>query len=268
MNIKQILEFKWFNNFIIGVIIFNGIVLGYQTSQDLGSSTYQILSILDQICLAIFVIELTMKIVVYRLAFFKDGWNVFDFFIVSVALIPATGGLAILRAFRIFRVLRLVTTIDSMRRVVSGMLMAIPGVGAVGGLLIIVFYISAVITTTLFGHAFPDWFGNIGSSMYTLFQVMTLESWSMGIVRPVMEEFPYAWLFFIPFITVTTFTVLNLFIGIIVDAMATLKEEEQIKKAQHSDIDHHILMIQNDITALREHLDYLIHDAKNTARKS
>ena len=263
MSISQIIEQKWFHNFIVFVIIANGIILGYQTTDGLSPETVLVLDVLDEACLFIFVVELVMKIYVHRLSFFKEGWNVFDFIIVGVALLPATGGLAILRAFRILRVLRLVTTIDSIRRVVSGMLMAIPGVGAVGGLLIIVFYIGAVITTTLFGDAFPDWFGNIGASMYTLFQVMTLESWSMGIVRPVMEQFPYAWAFFIPFITVTTFTVLNLFIGIIVDAMATLKEEEQLAKAKESDVDSHILDIKHDIESLREHLDMLIKDAKN-----
>ncbi len=262
MIISRILDHKWFHNFIISVIVFNGIILGYQTSKGLSASTTQLLDVLDLTCLIIFVIELAMKLYAYRLSFFKDGWNNFDFVIVAIALIPTTGGLAILRAFRIFRVLRLVTTVDAIRRVVSGMLLAIPGVGSVGVLLIIVFYIGAVICTTLFGDAFPEWFGNIGKSMYTLFQVMTLESWSMAIVRPVMEVFPYAWIFFIPFITVTTFTVLNLFIGIIVDAMATIKEQDQLKKAKESDVDEHILAIKNDITALRRHLDILIKDAK------
>ncbi|KHF25078.1 ion transport protein [Solemya velum gill symbiont] len=261
MAITRILEHKWFHNFIIAVIIFNGIILGYQTSKGLSESTIRLLDVLDMACLAIFVIEIVMKLYAYRLSFFKDGWNNFDFIIVAIALVPTTGGLAILRAFRIFRVLRLVTTVDSIRRVVSGMLLAIPGVGSVGVLLVIVFYIGAVICTTLFGDTFPDWFGNIGQSMYTLFQVMTLESWSMGIVRPVMEVFPYAWIFFIPFITVTTFTVLNLFIGIIVDAMATIKEQDQIKKAKESDVDEHYV-IQKDIAALREHLDILIKDVK------
>ena len=262
MYISRILDHKWFNNFIIAVIIFNGIILGYQTSKGLSLTTVQLLDVLDQICLVIFVIELAMKLYAYRLSFFREGWNVFDFIVVGIALFPTTGGLAILRAFRIFRVLRLVTTVDAIRRVVSGMLLAIPGVGSVGALLLIVFYIGAVICTTLFGDAFPDWFGNIGKSMYTLFQVMTLESWSMAIVRPVMEVYPYAWIFFIPFITVTTFTVLNLFIGIIVDAMATLKDQEQREKAKESDVDAHIYAIKKDVAALKEHLDILIKDVK------
>ena len=242
MRIKQIVENNNFQHFIIGVIVLNGIILGLETVNSLSPQTHAILQWADQACLAIFIIELTMKLIAFRGSFFKDGWNIFDFVIVAIALIPATGELSILRAFRIFRLLRLISTVNSIRRVVSGMLIAIPGVGSVGILLLIFFYIGAVIGTSIFGPLFPEWFGGIDRSMYTLFQIMTLESWSMGIVRPVMAEFPYAWLFFIPFIMVTTFMVLNLFIGIIVDAMATVKEHEHPERYQkpvtHEDIEH------------------------------
>src|SRR5690606_2154296 len=104
---------------------------------------------------------------------------------------------------------------------------AIPGLSAIALVLLLIFYVFAVIATRLFGEAFPDWFGHLGASLYTLFQVMTLESWSMGIARPVMERYPYAWLFFMPFILVATFTMLNLFIAIIVNAMQQFNEAEQ-----------------------------------------
>jgi voltage-gated sodium channel len=230
MNIKQITENNKFNNFIIGVIIFNAVILGVQTSKKIDAETMWLLDQADLACLIIFIVEIFLKLQVQRKDFFKSGWNIFDFLIVTIALIPAQGGLSVLRAFRIFRVMRLITTIHSMRRVVNGMIEAIPGVGSVAGLLVIVFYIGAVMTTNFFGNHFPVWFGDIGKSMYTLFQIMTLESWSMGIVRPVMIVFPHSWIFFIPFIMVTTFTVLNLFIGIIVDAMASIKEVENAEK--------------------------------------
>ena len=217
------------------------------------------LDLIDAICLAIFCVEILLKLAVHRLGFFKQGWNIFDLIIVLVALVPSSGGLSILRAFRILRVLRLITAIDSFRRVVAGMLLAIPGVGSVGGLLLLVFYISGVLSTSLFGDSFPQWFGSLGKSMYSLFQIMTLESWSMGIVRPVMEVQPYAWLFFIPFITITTFTVLNLFIGIVVDAMATVKESEskELKDelhGEHMDIESRIEALHKEIVALRQDL--------------
>jgi voltage-gated sodium channel len=260
--LKQVVESRWFHNFVIIVILINGAVLGIETVKGLSTTTMSVLERIDQLCVLIFVIELAMKIYVYRLSFFKQGWNIFDFVIVGIALLPATGELSILRAFRIFRVLRLVTTVDSIRRVVAGMLIAIPGVGSVGALLIVFFYIGAVISTTLFGEAFPDWFGNLGRSMYTLFQIMTLESWSMGIVRPVMEQYPYAWIFFIPFITVTTFTVLNLFIGIIVDAIATVKEQDESSRHHQASNKEDIDLIRQDLCSLGDRLEELIKNAE------
>jgi voltage-gated sodium channel len=257
--LKQVVESRWFHNFIITIILINGAVLGIETAKGLSVTAMNVLEWIDQLCLLIFVIELLMKLLVYRLSFFKQGWNVFDFLIVAVSLLPATGQLSILRAFRIFRLLRLITTVDSIRRVVAGMLIAIPGVGSVGGLLVIFFYIGAVISTTLFGEAFPDWFGNLGRSMYTLFQIMTLESWSMGIVRPVMDVYPYAWIFFIPFIAVTTFTVLNLFIGIIVDAIATVKEQDNSTRHHQLSSKEDIDLIRQDLSVLRTQLDHLIN---------
>lgn len=253
--LKNTVESKWFQNLIIAVIVLNGIVLGVQTSQTLSDNTVRMLDLIDALCLSIFCLEILMKLAVYRFGFFRQGWNIFDLAIVVVALIPSSGGLSILRAFRILRVLRLVTAVDSFRRVVSGMLLALPGVGSVAGLLLLVFYISGVLSTMLFGENFPQWFGSLGKSMYSLFQVMTLESWSMGIVRPIMQKQPYAWLFFIPFITVTTFTVLNLFIGIVVDAMATVKESEAEElHEEHADIETMIVNLHAEVRELRSEL--------------
>ncbi len=256
--IKNTVESRWFQNFIITIILINGAVLGIQTIEGLTPSSMLILDMVDKICLTIFVIELSMKLVIYRTSFFRRGWNIFDLIIVGISLIPASGQLSILRALRILRLLRLITTVDSIRRVVSGMLIAIPGVGSVGALLLIFFYIGAVISTTLFGDQFPQWFGNLGRSMYSLFQIMTLESWSMGIVRPVMEEFPYAWIFFIPFIMVTTFMVLNLFIGIIVDAIATVKEQDNVDRQQQFSSKQDIDQLRQDIAVLQNQLDQLL----------
>ncbi|WP_341650215.1 ion transporter [Thauera humireducens] len=144
-----------------------------------------------------------MKLIVYRQRFFRSGWNVFDFTIVAITLAPHGEGLQVLRSLRILRALRLVSVVPSMRKVVSALLKAIPGMGSVVTLLLLVFYVASVMTTKL-GADFPEWFGTIGASFYTLFQVMTLESWSMGIARPVMEAHPYAWVFFVLFILLTS----------------------------------------------------------------
>jgi len=142
-----------------------------------------------------------------------------------------------------------------MRKVVEALMRAIPGMVSVLTLLSLVFYVSAVMATKLFGEGFPDWFGNIGASLYSLFQIMTLESWSMGIVRPVMESYPLAWLFFVPFILVTTFAVLNLFIAIVVDAMSSHVDVEETQTRDVIELDHQEIM--TELRALRSEMSKL-----------
>jgi len=244
-SIKKIIENKYFVTFITIVIIINAITLGLETSPEIKAEFGVILSLIDKIALTIFTIELITKILVYKLRFFKDGWNVFDFLIVAVSLIPASGPFSVLRAFRIFRTLRLLSIVPSMKRIIQAIFISIPGILSVGTIIILIFYISSVLTTTFFGERFYEWFGTIGNSMYTLFQIMTLESWSMGIVRPVMKEFPLAWLFFVPFILVTTFAILNLFIGIIVDAMQQIsKDGSHEEKKSELDLQKKIISME------------------------
>ena len=252
--LKKFIESRFINIFITLVILINAITLGLETSEELVSKIGNMLIYVDKIALSIFVIELLIKLFVYRLSFFKSGWNVFDFIIVTIALIPTSGPLSILRAFRIFRALRLLSMVPSMKKVIQAMFYAIPGIASVGTIIVLIFYISAVLVTNFFGNKFEDWFGSIGESMYSLFQIMTLESWSMGIVRPVMEEYPYAWAFFVPFILVTTFAVLNLFIGIIVDAMQHQTNEDENKSNQNSklNLEKKILSIENEIKEIKE----------------
>ena len=211
--------------FIMALIIFNAITLGLETSQSIMAEWGTALHIIDQVILGIFVIELTGRIVLIRGPFFRDGWNVFDFIVIGVSLAPATDAFTVLRALRVLRLLRLVTVVPSLRRVVGGLIGALPGMGSIVLLIGLVYYVCAVMAVNLFGADFPALFGTLGTSLFTLFTIMTLEGWVDGVVKPIMEKFPYAWLFFIPFIIGTTFTVLNLFIGIIVNAM----QEEHAK---------------------------------------
>ncbi len=225
-NITALIEQPRFQNAIIGVIIFNAILLGFETSQPLMSRIGGLIHLLDFLCLCIFVVEIALKLYAYRTGFFRSGWNVFDLIIIGIALFPAAQGFSVLRALRILRVLRVISATPSLRRVVEGFLTALPGMGSVFMLMSLIFYIGSVMATKLFGAAFPEWFGTLGGSAYSLFQIMTLESWSMGIVRPVMEQFPYAWAFFVPFIMVTTFAVVNLLVGLIVNSMQDAHAEE------------------------------------------
>ena len=213
-------------NFILGVILFNAVILGLETSDVAMERAGPLILALDRACLAVFVIEIAAKLYARRREFFRSGWNLFDFAIVAISLIPAGQGLSVLRAMRILRILRVLSVAPSLRRVVDGLVSALPGMGSVFVLMGLIFYVGAVMATKLFGDAFPDWFGTLGRSGYTLFQVMTLESWSMGIVRPVMEVYPLAWAFFVTFIMVTTFAVVNLLVGLIVNSMQDAHSEE------------------------------------------
>lgn len=225
-RVITLVEQNWFGRFILTLILINAVLLGMETSASLMAQYGTVLVSLDKLLLGIFVLELLLRIFAYRGAFFKDAWSLFDFAVVAIALIPASGPLAVLRSLRVLRVLRVLSIVPSMKRVVSALLGSLPGLASIAMVLVLIYYVFAVIATKIFGAAFPEWFGTIGASFYTLFQVMTLESWSMGISRPVMEMYPYAWLFFIPFILVATFTMLNLFIAIIVNTMQTFSDEE------------------------------------------
>ena len=224
------LEQPWVGNFIIGVIILNAVVLGLETSKQAMALYGELILAIDAACLAIFVAEIVAKLIARGGRFFRNGWNLFDFAVVAIALVPSTGGLSVLRALRILRVLRVVSVAPSLRRVVEGFVTALPGMGSVFLLMSIIFYIGAVIATKLFSADFPQWFGSLGQSGYTLFQIMTLESWSMGIVRPVMVVYPYAWVFFLPFILMTTFAVVNLLVGLIVNSMQDAHQAEDVAR--------------------------------------
>ncbi|MGA9432810.1 MAG: ion transporter [Roseobacter sp.] len=220
------LDQRWVVNLVIGVIIFNAVLLGLETSKPAMTAAGTLIVTLDKACLAFFVIEITLKLIARGTRFFKSGWNIFDVIIIGAALVPGSQTMSVLRALRILRVLRVISVAPSLRRVVEGFVTALPGMGSVFLLMAIIFYIGAVIATKLFAETFPQWFGTLPESGYTLFQIMTLESWSMGIVRPVMEVYPYAWAFFVPFIMVTTFAVVNLLVGLIVNSMQDAHQEE------------------------------------------
>jgi voltage-gated sodium channel len=246
---------------IIVLILINAVLLGLETSPWVMAETGGVVIWVDKTILAIFVIEILCRLYVHRAKFWRDPWSVFDFTVVAIALVPASGPFAVLRALRVLRILRLLTIVPSMRRVVGALLAAIPGLSSIALVLMIFYYVFAVIATNLYAASHPEWFGNLGRSLYTLFQIMTLESWSMGIVRPVMEQFPYAWAFFIPFILVATFTMLNLFIAIIVNAMQSFSESEHretvdaLQTAQdHIETDFHAELrdLRNEIRALKE----------------
>lgn len=260
-RLKQFIEHGTVQRVLLTLILINAVILGMETMPALMAAIGVYLLALDKAILAVFVVEIAIRLFVHRLAFFKDGWSVFDFIVVGIALVPASGPFAVLRALRVLRVLRVLTFVPSMRKIVGALIQSLNGMLSIAMVLALIYYVAAVMATKLFGDAFPDWFGSLGASLYTLFQIMTLESWSMGIARPVMEQFPYAWAFFVPFILIATFTMLNLFIAVIVNAVQSMHDEEH--KAEH-DAD---VATQQQLLAQMQQLQQELVQLRNTLNK-
>ena len=211
---------------IIGLILVNAVVLGAETFPGIIAKHGPVLEAVDHLILWIFVIELALRLFAHRGSFFRDPWSMFDTAVVAIALVPASEAFSVLRALRVLRVLRLVSAFPQLRRVIHGLLAAIPGLGSIAAILCIVLYIFAVMAAKLFGEQYPQWFGDLGGSLFTLFQIMTLEGWA-DIARQIQETHPHAWIFFVVYILISTFAVLNLFIAVIVDAMQKSEESEE-----------------------------------------
>lgn len=248
---------------ITGLIILNAIVLGLETSDSIQARFGTWLALVNQVVLVAFVAEIATKLVALGGRFFRSGWNVFDFLLVAIALAPSSGALSILRSLRILRVLRLLSTVKRLRVLVESLIQALPSIGWTAGLMLLLFYIFGVMGVELFGESFPEWFGTLGASTYTLFQVMTLESWSMGISRPIMAVYPYAWVYFVPFVLLSSFMVLNLFIAIIVsatqevhdnDLRAERADAEQLAEAERQEMLQLMRNMQQQLDQLQQQI--------------
>ena len=259
-RVAKVLEDRRFQNSIIAVIVFNAVTLGMETSTSLMDGYGSLLHVLDHIALAIFVTELLAKFYAYRGGFFRDNWNVFDLLVIGIAVIPAAGPFAVLRSLRVLRVLRLISVVPSMRKVVSGLLGAIPGMASIAALLGLIIFVAGVMATKLFGGISPENFGDLGTSLFTLFQVMTGEAWP-DIAKEIMVQAPMAWVFFVVYILVSSFAVLNLFIAVIVSGMEDeLREdirEEEAKQAEvqaraNAEILEELRLLRAELAELRQ----------------
>ena len=261
-KIKQFIESQSIHNFIIGLIVLNSITIGFETSDKVMSSIGDTLLLIDKIILAIFVLEITLKLYAYGFSFFKGGWNVFDFSIVVIALLPASGVLAVLRSLRIFRSLRLIKNVPKLRFIVESLFHSLPSLVWIFVLLALVFYVFSVIGTKLFGADYPQWFGTLAASMFTLFQIMTLEGWA-EISREIMEKYPFANIYFILFILLASYTTLNIFIAIVVNTMAEVQQKvsvEEVNKIgtiiqdENEDLKNDIKLLKEQIIKMEEKL--------------
>lgn len=259
LGLKHRIEAFWalksVQNVVIALILINAVLLGMETSPRIMASWGKLITTLDHAILTVFVVEIASLLFARSWRFFKDPWSVFDFVVVGIALIPASGPFAVLRSLRVLRVLRLISKIPSIRKVVGALLGALPGMASVFALVMILFYVNAVIATKLFGQDFPELFGNLGMSFFTLFQVMTLEAWAGGVARPVMEIYPYAWIFFILFILTATFTVLNLFVAVIVNSLNAIHGQEESSKGNDMQtMRNELELMRREVSELRKHL--------------
>ncbi|WP_017593592.1 ion transporter [Nocardiopsis potens] len=217
-RIRSLVDAAWFKRLIIVLILVNGVTLGLETWPEVLAEHGPALRALDRALLWTFVAEIALRLYAYRRGFFRDPWNLFDLVVIGIALLPATGPFAVLRVFRVLRVLRLLSAVPSLRMVVTGLFRALPGMASISLLLALLLYVAGVVATKLFQHDSPQHFGDLWTSLFTLFQIMTGDSWST-IARDVMEHQPYAWTFFIVYILISTFIALNLFIAVAVEAL-------------------------------------------------
>ena len=240
-GLKKVVDGKVFQGIILFVIIFNAAIMGVETIKGLSEGAIGALALINTICLWIFIAEIIIKFLAYGLDYFKDPWNWFDMIIVAVSMLSGLSFMSAFRAVRVFRVLKslkalrgtkLIGHVRHLQVIIGAIVKSIPSILWTGILLLLIYYIFALIGVNLFGEAFYDWFGTIGKAMYTLFQVMTLESWSMGISRPVMEVFPYAWAYFVPFVLLSSFVVMNVVVGIVVNAISEVTAENNAENAE------------------------------------
>lgn len=262
--LREFIEHHKVQKFIISMIVINAITIGFETNHELMAKNGDIFNTFDFAILVIFIMELVLKIYAYGFRFFLNAWNVFDFLIVTIAAIPSAGIFSVFRTLRILRTLRLLKNVPKLRMIIESLIKAIPSIGWIILLLAIIYYIFAVVGTNVYGDAFPQWFGTMGESTFTLFQIMTLESWSSGIARPILEEMPYSWIFFVPFILIATYTTLNIFIAIVVNTMnelhmAEVKEEEDklkvVREQERKDLLKRLEALQSKLDRIEQKID-------------
>lgn len=266
------LESENFQGFIVSLILINSILIGLETSPAYMEAFGHIIDQIDIIILVIFVIEMALKVYAFGSDFFKSPWNLFDMAVVLVSIVPSAGSFAVLRALRVLRTLRLLNNIPKLKIIIESLIHAVPSIGWIMVLLMIIYYIFAVIGTNLFGNDYPQYFGTLGDTMYTLFQIMTLESWSSAIARPILETNPSAVIYFVVFILIATYTTLNIFIAIVVNTMNELhrrglaEEEKHIKDFVHVE-NEQLLKRMSELQIEMKELKNLIKSENNSQNK-
>jgi voltage-gated sodium channel len=265
MSVKanQIVEARWFEPMMIGLIIFNGLLIGLETSKTFVEQYGDWLHFGNNVILGIFIIEVILKLAAVAPRFsryFGNGWNLFDFTVVVLSLIPATGEFALVaRLVRVLRVLRLVSTVPQLRLIVATLVRSIPSMGHVILLMSIVFYIYAVTGFHLFHEHDPEHWGTLGAALLTLFQMVTLEGW-VDIMDTAMEAYPGSWIYFVSFVLIGTFVMLNLFIAVVInnlDASKAAELEELRDPVTHEEVLQELKRTRDALSDLQRRLETL-----------
>jgi len=239
---RKITNWRWFERFILTLIIVNAIVLGIETYPVIAVPYESLLLSINHLILIVFAVEAALKItaampVLSR--YFGDGWNLFDFCVVVFSLIPQTGEYALIaRTIRLLRILRLITAVPELRLIISTLIKSLPGLGNVILLISIVFYIYAIAGYHMFHEHDPFHWGSLGVSLITLFRVLTLEDWT-DVMYSAMELYSFAWVFFISFVVIAAFIVINLFIAVVINNLH--KDQHESELAQDENLDAEIL---------------------------
>ncbi|WP_058306201.1 ion transporter [Gracilibacillus massiliensis] len=244
-----------FNRFITALIIFNAVLIGLETFPTIYQQYHTYFVVIDLIILAIFTLEVVLKIMVLKKSFFTNGWNIFDFVIVLGSLILySTPFVSVLRIFRVLRVFRTITTIPTLRRIVAALFMAVPTISSVLLIMTIIFYVYAILGTSFYGDISPEYFGDIFLSFVTLFQIFTLESWASGIFRPIFAEEPWSWLYFLSFIVIATFIMINLIVGEIVNNAQKITDDFEEETDEIKEDTSEIKELRKEIREIKEML--------------
>ena len=250
-----IVESKKFERFILIIIILNTICLGLDTVDFFVNNARSILETLNSVFIGIFVVEAALKLLAWRGRYFKEGWNIFDFCIIVISLIPAGGvfsGIRILRILRILRSLRMISSLKPLRKIVQALIASLPGIGWTGVLMILVYYIYAIMGIQLYGADWPEQFGAFPQSFVTLFSLATMEGWQ-DTVFPYTDANAANWIYFLSFLILSSFILLNLIVGIVVDNIDKASREDENEDEDAMSIP--LSELSGEIKKLREQLD-------------
>lgn len=260
---RRIVEARGFEPWMIGLILFNGVLIGLETSHEIVAAYGDWLQLGNDLILVVFILEAALKLtaVAPRLSlYFGNGWNLFDFSIIVLSLLPSTEEFALVaRLVRVLRVLRLVSAMPQLRLIVATLVRSIPSMGHVVTLMSIIFYIYAVTGFHLFHEHDTERWGTLGASLLTLFGIVTLEGW-VQVMETALEVHAWAWIYFVSFVLIGTFVMLNLFIAVVINNLEASKAaelEELRQPVTHDEVLRELRRTRDALSALQSRLEAL-----------